>query len=160
MVYIWSIIVKLNWNKIAGPFLIFPLGGFHAVWNTKRVISSSWREVFLCHSRKTRTHAHTVFFFPSFLSYFSLCLWWISTNYVLGSRPNMFFSPCCASFVSAQNKFCFAPSDYRRNLGGKKTRNSTEHGTNVWGKPVSHSHQRLFIPVYSEWPTCDKLKLR
>lgn len=148
----WSITVKLNWNKTAGPFLIFPLGGFHAIGNTNHVISSSWREGFFFFVTEEKRAG--VFFFR-LLSYFiflSVCDGFLPTTCWFQTRHA--FSPCCASFFSVQNKFCFAPSDYRRDLGGKKQTRNIKRGTNVWGKPVSHIHQRLYKPVYSN---CDLL---
>lgn len=100
--------------------------------------------------------AHSRFFF--LLSYlFFLCSWWISTKYALGSRPNVFF-------FAMLRLLCFSPEHILFHIQwlstkrgwGKKTRNGTERGTIVWGKPVT---QRFHTCLISLWPTCDKVKV-
>lgn len=84
-----SLIVLINWPTGAGPFLIFPLGGFRAVRNTKRVISSSWHVSFV-----TAEEKHTLRSFSS--SFFSR-----SSLRLFGSRLLRL------SFVAFQSRACF-----------------------------------------------------
>lgn len=152
----WSITVKLNWNKTAGPFLIFPLGGFHAIGNTKHVISSSWREISFCHGRKTRS---SFFFSSTLLFYFSLSLWWISTNYVLVPDPTCVFAML--------RLLCFSPEQVLfctqwlwTKLGWEKNKKHQAWDECLRKTCQSHLSTPLQTCLLRLWPTCDKLRWR
>lgn len=121
----WSITVKLNWNKTAGPFLIFPLGGFHAIGNTNHVISSSWREGFFFVTEEKR--AGVFFFVFSLILFFSL---FVMDFYQLrvGSRPNMRFRHVAPPLFQSRTSFVLHPVIIDETWVGKNKQETSSVG--------------------------------